>query len=411
MPLAAIVPFRPVDLPQKPPMEDPPTRLSDHLLRWVHELLTQIGLDSQRDAWLDRLLIFAAIVTIGCLLHVFCRHVVIPIIAYTARHSRLRWDSILLRRRFFAAALSIVPPVAVLVLLPLAVPVGASRLDDLLTKVLAIYMTIVFKDILVALAGATFDYYRSRESRDTSSPYQTAYEMAVIFIKTLMILCVAGILLNLTLSGVVTILSAFAALLVIVFKDTLLGFIAGMVLLRNQMVKLGDWIEVNNPEAKGQIEDISIMTLRLRDRDNTFHFVPTYALVTRTFRNFAGMKASGIRRVDRVLVIDAESVKNKAEDSEKATPSSNLAEFRQWLISYLESLPNVSRDPYIIVRIDERTDRGCPVEMFFFLKVTAWAEFETAQSVIAEEILAQLPEFGLRLLQPLGLAEKDNASR
>ncbi len=435
MPSLFFLLLRPINLPKEPPMEDQPTRLSEHLLVWVHDLLTRIGLDPSRDAWLDRLLIFLAILIIGIVLHLFCRHAVIPIIAYTARHSKMQWDSILLRRRFFHSSLDLLAPMVSLILLPLVITPELEQVDILLTKSLAIYLTILAKNILVSLAGGAFDYYHLKNGKRTISPYKTALDMLVIFIKTLMVLCILGILLNLTLSGVITILSAFAALLVLVFKDTLLGFIAGMVLLHNKMIKPGDWIIVTTPSASGQIEEINIMSIRIRAHDNTFYFIPTYNLVTRTFQNYAGMKESGIRRVDRILLLDLESIRtlereevaslcNLSELTEPLNPENrqifmqsatadaptaetNLSLFRRWLYLYLGGLPNVSKEPYLMIRLLEISGKGYPLELMFFLKTTVWKEFETQQAAIAEQILFLLPVFGLRPFQLTGIAEAE----
>lgn len=430
--------LRPINLPKEAPMEAQPTRLSEHLLVWVHDLLTRIGLDPERDAWLDRLLIFLAILIIGTALHLLCRHAIIPIIGYTSRHSKIKWDGILLRRRFFHSTLDLLAPIVVLILLPLAVTPELGEIDILLTKSLAIYMTVLAKNILIALTGSAFDYYHLRNGKSTISPYKTALDMSAIFIKTLMVLCILGILLNLTLSGVVTILSAFAALLVLVFKDTLLGFIAGMVLLHNKMIKPGDWIVVTTPSASGQIEDINIMSIRIRAHDNTFYFIPTYNLVTRTFQNNAGMKESGVRRVDRILLLDLDSIRTLGQDelsslgnhpeltgplssesrkiftqtANEGAPNTetNLSLFRRWLYLYLGGLPNVSQDPYLMIRLLEISGKGYPVELMFFLKTTVWNEFETQQSAIAEQILLFLPIFGLHPFQLTGIAETESPS-
>lgn len=435
MPSLLFLLLRPINLPKEPPMEDQPTRLSEHLLIWVHDLLTRIGLDPARDAWLDRLLIFLAILIIGTALHLFCRNAIIPIIAYTTRHSKIQWDSILLRRRFFHSTLDLLAPVVALILLPLAITPELEQVDILLTKSLAIYMTVLAKNILVALAGSAFDYYHMRNEKGTISPYKTALDMSVIFIKTLMVLCILGILLNLTLSGVVTILSAFAALLVLVFKDTLLGFIAGMVLLHNKMIKPGDWIFVTTPSASGQVEEINIMSIRIRAHDNTFYFIPTYNLVTRTFQNNAGMKESGVRRVDRTLLLDLDSIRTLGQEElsslcncpELTAPlnsenqkifmqsgtdgnpnaETNLSLFRRWLYLYLGSLPNVSEEPYLMIRLLEISGKGYPIELMYFLKTTVWSEFETQQAIIAEQILFLLPTFGLRPFQLTGITETD----
>lgn len=414
------MPLHPIDLPQEPPITDPPTRFTESLMLWLHRLLTDCGLSPTRGDWVDHIIIFVLIILIGILIRIICRRAILPLIGYTSRHSRIRWDSILLTHGVFKHALDLLSPISTLLLLPIVIPPSWTHIDSLLTKGIVIYLSFIVGQCLSALVKSAFDYYHLCDEAQ-ESPYHSALDMAIIFIRTLVILNILGILLNLNISGLITLLSAFAALLVIIFKDTLLGFIAGMLLIRNKMVRIGDRLSVDNPQAQGLVEELSIMTIRLRDRDNTFYYVPTYALLTRTFRNWAGMKERGAWRVARTLLIDTESIRPlTSEDLQRILFSpalretiseeehkkwseekeeSNLALFRQWLLLHLAHLPVVSKTPYLVVRLAQSDGRGYPVEIFFFLKVETWTDYESIQTEIFEKILTLLPLFGLKLFQ------------
>lgn len=414
------MPLHPIDLPQEPPITDPPTRFTESLMLWLHRLLTDCGLSPTRGDWVDHIIIFVLIILIGILIRIICRRAILPLIGYTSRHSRIRWDSILLTHGVFKHALDLLSPISTLLLLPIVIPPSWTHIDSLLTKGIVIYLSFIVGQCLSALVKSAFDYYHLCDEAQ-ESPYHSALDMAIIFIRTLVILNILGILLNLNISGLITLLSAFAALLVIIFKDTLLGFIAGMLLIRNKMVRIGDRLSVDNPQAQGLVEELSIMTIRLRDRDNTFYYVPTYALLTRTFRNWAGMKERGAWRVARTLLIDTESIRPlTSEDLQRILFSpalretiseeehkkwseekeeSNLALFRQWLLLHLAHLPVVSKTPYLVVRLAQSDGRGYPVEIFFFLKVETWTDYESIQTEIFEKILPLLPLFGLKLFQ------------
>lgn len=449
------MPLRPIDLPQEPPITDPPTRFTESLMVWLHQFLTDCGLSPTRGGWVDRIIIFLLILLIGIVIRLLCRRVILPLIGYTSRHSRIRWDSILLVHGVFRHALDLLSPFSTLLLLPIVIPPSWTHIDSLFTKGIVIYLSIIVGRCLCALIRSAFDYYHlcdtlPGEAQGTpttgctrpdaagvsqESPYHSALDMSILFVRTLVILNIVGILLDLNISGLITLLSAFAALLVIIFKDTLLGFIAGMLLIRNKMVKIGDRLTVDNPTAQGLVEELSIMTIRLRDRDNTFYYVPTYALLTRTFRNWAGMKEGGAWRVARTLLVDTVSIRPLTDEDlqrillapalrerlseedykqwvnqsrattfrhldEDQRPSwSTLALFRQWLLFHLAHLPIVSSTPYLIVRLAQSDGRGYPVEIYFFLKVETWTDYETAQTEIFETILPLLPLFGLRLYQ------------
>jgi miniconductance mechanosensitive channel len=414
--------FRPVTLPTDHPVEDDPSRLTDLLLRHIHRWLTEAGLDPARDAWQDRLLILAAILLTGALLHLLGRYVLAPIIHYTVRHTRFRWDSILLQRTFFRHALDMMAPLTVWILLPLAIAPAWTQLNSLLSKALIIYLTVLGQRVLLALAGSAFDYYHLRHGRCTTHPYKSALEMATLFIKTLMVLTIGGILLDLTLSGLITILSAFAALLALIFKDTLLGFIAGMMLLQNRMLRPGDWIGLPGTTTQGVIEEINIMTVRLRDHDNTYYYVPTYTLLTHTYQNWSGMKEGGLRLVRRQILFDWESIRPlrteelaalsaspllagllPPEEQERyhaelreAETLTNLTLLHRWVERYLSHLPEVSPEPFLLIRARDTTGEGFPLEFQFFLRVTVWVDVERQQTLITERLLSVLPAFGLR---------------
>jgi miniconductance mechanosensitive channel len=229
-------------------------------------------------------------------------------------------------------------------------------------------------------------------------------------------------------------LSAVAAVLLIVFKDTILGLVASIQLSANKMLKPGDWIEIPKLNTNGTVIDISLNTVKVQNFDNTISTIPTYSLVSDSFVNWSGMEESDGRRIKRSINIDMKSVRfcdeqmldrldhfrliksfltgkqnlitsknNKAgieaeliADEYRLT---NLGIFRKYLEEYLKNDPAINKDMTILVRQLQATETGIPIEIYAFSKEKRWIEYEAIQDNIFDHILAVIPEFGLQIFQ------------
>jgi miniconductance mechanosensitive channel len=229
-------------------------------------------------------------------------------------------------------------------------------------------------------------------------------------------------------------LGAMAAVLILVFKDTILGFVASIQLSANKMVNVGDWISMPKYDADGDVIDISLTTVKVQNWDKTIATVPTYALVSQSFNNWKGMEDSGGRRIKRSINIDMSSVgfldeaqiekfrkfhllnqyitkmnkeisdynkSLKLDDSivTNGRRLTNLGTFRVYLENYLHSHPKINQDMTFLVRHLQPTEKGIPMEIYVFSKDQAWANYEAIQADIFDHILAIMPEFGLRVFQ------------
>ncbi len=229
-------------------------------------------------------------------------------------------------------------------------------------------------------------------------------------------------------------LGAMAAVLMLVFKDTILGFVASIQLSANQMVNVGDWISMPKYNADGDVIDISLNTVKVQNWDKTIATIPTYALVSESFNNWRGMEESGGRRIKRSINIDMSSVtflnasqiekfrkyyllKDYITQKEKEIAAynnslemeegevtngqkmTNLGTFRKYLEEYLQNLPEINKEMTFLVRQLQTSDKGLPLEIYVFSKEQAWAKYEGIQADIFDHVLAILPEFDLRVFQ------------
>ena len=273
---------------QKPPF-------SDIIFQKVKTLLTQLGFSGSRaDMW-DRIMVLIMIIIVAYLCYLLFSKLLIRIVHYIVTHTKTKWDLFLYNRKFFERLFEFIPPLMVLILLPLAFTSDYQKLLNILEIVINIYLTIIAARIAISILCAGFDYYLERHEL-TSSPYQGVVDMGRMIIQIVMVLVIVGLIMNMKLKEVITGLSAFAAVLILIFKDTLLGFIAGIQLAHNNMLKIGDWITVPNSNANGNILEINILTVKVQNFDNTFVYVPCYSLLTGSFQFLSGMTEAGVVR-------------------------------------------------------------------------------------------------------------------
>jgi miniconductance mechanosensitive channel len=229
-------------------------------------------------------------------------------------------------------------------------------------------------------------------------------------------------------------LGAMGAVLLLIFKDSILGFVASIQLSGNNMVKIGDWIEMRSRGADGTVIDITLNTVKVQNWDRTISTIPTYSMVTESFINWKGMEESGGRRIKRAINIDMTSIKlcdsalmnrlekfllirdyvrEKEEEIREYNRKKNISDedvisgrrqtnigvFRKYLEVYLRQHPMVNNDMTFLVRHLHPTEKGLPVEIYVFCKDKAWARYESIQADIFDHILAVIPEFDLRVFQ------------
>jgi miniconductance mechanosensitive channel len=211
-------------------------------------------------------------------------------------------------------------------------------------------------------------------------------------------------------------LGAMSAVLMLVFKDTILSFVAGVQLASNDMLRVGDWIEMPKENADGAVVEINLNTVKVQNWDKTITSIPTWKLMSESFKNWRGMSESGGRRILRALPIDAATVEFLAPQRRAALeqlpllqkffqatsgPCTNLAALRAYAQAYLENHPQISKAPgmTLMVRVQEPTALGIPLQLYCFSAVTAWVDYEGIQGQVVDHLIGMLPQFGLALYQ------------
>jgi len=347
------------------------------------------------------------------------------------KKSKTQVDDILLENKVFDFFLSAIT-VYVLYLITDFIFIESNGFDGLISLLLVLYIDYLLVRGFIAVFKSINDIYDYRQTgrKRSIKSYIQVFQLIAIVIGVLIAI---SILLSKDISVLLTGIGAFAAVLMLVFKDSILGFVGGIQINANDMVRLGDWVSVPSAGADGTVMDISLTTVKIQNWDKTISTVPTYSLVSGSFHNWRGMEESGGRRIKRSLNIDIQSVKfSTEEDIEKYKKfrllkgylskkdeeikeyntklgieedtfngryQTNIGIFRAYVAAYLHDKEEIHPNMTFLVRQLQATEKGLPMEIYVFSKVQEWAEYEDIQSDIFDHLYAIIPTFDLKVFQ------------
>lgn len=372
------------------------------------EIARFLSLDPQ--GWPITMLLVVATV-ICAVAGYYLTNLILKLVAVIVEKTETDWDDDLINAPLLKAISQLAPAWIVDILLPLCF--SPSSLLAAIIHILAAFYIIW---VTVYAANTFLDnllYAFSR--RDKLRPYAVKgiFQMGKLIFIGIGVIIGLSILVSKSPVAILTALGASAAILMLVFKDTIMGLVASVQLTANKMVSKGDWIIVPGHGANGEVIDITLTTVKIRNWDNSITTVPPYSLVAESFQNYQAMRDSGARRVSRSVYLDITSVRFLS-DSEleelrldglapalpgKTAVPVNLTLFRSYLEGWLESHPEVRKDLIYMVRQMEPTPSGLPLELYFFFGVTDWKRFEHLLSAVMDHVYASAPRFGLRLFQ------------
>ncbi len=370
------------------------------------------------------LLVFAVIVDL------IVKRIVISIVRAIAKRSRTSWDDELVKHNVVGRLVQVAP--AAIVYTGVGFLPGAGEDLILLTRNIAVgYMILVLTLAITALLSAMHAIY-STSPAAKARPLKGFVQLVQIAIWIIAALMIVATILDrsplLLLSG----LGAMTAILLLIFKDTILSFVASVQLAAQDMVRVGDWIEVPQFGADGDVIDVQLHTISVQNWDKTITTIPTHRLISDSFKNWRGMSDSGGRRVKRSILFDLSSIRfltdeevgrfqrfkllkdyvveksqeladyNAALESDvnvNQRRMTNIGTFRAYALNYLRNHPRVREDMTLLVRQLEPGAEGLPMQIYCFTNTTAWAEYESIQGDIFDHLIAIVPEFGLRVFQ------------
>lgn len=400
---------------------------------WIDALLEKLGFDPSQIVGADQWVAFLLIVLIALGMDALLRVILLRGVKRIIQRTRVKWDDMLFSDRVLCRMSHILTPILIYVLLPIAFPRESEALR-ILVRLLQVYIVVVIFRFINALIYSAFQLASVRpawQGKPIKGLRQTGQGIAMLICAILIV----SILLDKSPAFLLTGIGASAAVVMLIFRDSILGFVSGIQLSANNMLKVGDWIAMPKYGADGTVEEVSLTTVKIRNWDNTIVTVPPYLLVSDSFQNWRAMQQSGGRRVKRSVSIDMTSVQfctpemlekyrsfgllkgyveNKQRDIEQYNTArglspddgrvdgrhqTNLGVFRAYLLEYLRTEVPINKEMTLMVRQLQPTSTGIPMELYFFTNTVDWVAYEGIQSDVFDHVLAVIPIFDLRVYQ------------
>ena len=378
----------------------------------IAQQLSDMGIDKENISWSTRLTLIALILLISYIITKLFRHLVIPAVHKITFRTKATWDDYLFNERMMTSFCRMIPPIMFYLLLPFVFN-NIPQVLDILLKGCLIYLVITTLMLVNSFLNSLYEISNEHETL-RNRPLKGIYQMINLVAIGIGIILIISILIDQNAATILAGLGASAAVLMLIFKDSILGLVAGVQLSANDMLRPGDWITMPKYGADGDVLEVSLTTVKVRNFDKTITTIPPYALVSDSFQNWRGMRETGGRRIKRSIFIDMTTV-HFCSDKEKimfasrgwideaqAKPETqvvNLYVFRSYLQNYLREHPRTHKELMIMVRQMQPTSEGLPLEIYCFSNTTVWPEYEQIQGEIFDHILAVIPEFGLRIFQ------------
>jgi miniconductance mechanosensitive channel len=404
----------------------------DTLEDWIELLLTQAGVSEALAPYLRLFILLIALILVAGILFLFTKHIVIHSLYRLFKRTAVTWDDGLADLKVFDNLAHILPAIVVEVFAT-SIFLDFDEFLPLVIKLTDAYIIIV--GLLIVLS-----FLRFAEHRVSLSPLFSDKPLASYFQLFRIILYIAtGILVLSALLGrsPIYFLSAFGAMtaiILLIFKDTILGFVASVQMSANDIVRVGDWVEMPKFNADGDVIAINLNTVKVKNWDKTVTTIPTYYFITDSFKNWRGMHESGGRRIMRSLFINVQTIKfvnpeereqykkyylltdfiiKRQEEIEHFNTEhnfdtselingrrmTNIGVYRHYILSYLKNHKQIRQDMTLLVRQLPIQDRGIPIEIYCFTKTTAWIEYEGIQADIFDHLVAAAGFFDLEIFQ------------
>lgn len=376
----------------------------------------------------------SVLVGIAVMIHVFARMLVVPLLERIVKKTKTNLDDPLIKRKLFRRAIHLLPATVISVGLP-TIFNSDTQAFEMVSKALSLYYILIFIAIFDAFLNVVHDIYDMRNQTHKVAITGVIQALKVIGVIVAIILAIS-VLAGKSPAYFITGLGAFTAILMLIFKDPILGLVAGVQLSAMDLVRKGDWIEIPKHGADGSVVEISLTTVKVRNWDMTFTAIPAYELVSSSFKNWRGMSESGGRRIKRPIWFSMSSIRfltdddierlhkikilrpyidkklseiaefNSSEFSQDDMECSvngrrltNIGTFRAYCDAYLSNHAGINKKMTKMVRQLAPTELGLPLEIYAFTSDVAWVAYEETQADIFDHLLAIAPEFGLVVYQ------------
>lgn len=398
------------------------------MIDFFNNELIEAGISPRISIYILRLILFGTAIVVAFIGDFIAKNLLLKFVEKIVQKTKTRWDDIFLEKKGFLYISRLTPAILLYLFTPLFPVTG-----PFFKKILSIYIAVTI--ILVILKFIkSFEFLYEQLNTSRKKPvrgYVQVLEITTVLIGAILIVSdMLGKSPAILLSGI----GAATAIIMLIFKDTILGLVAGIQININNMVKLGDWIEVPKHNADGDVIEINLTTVKVQNFDKTITSVPISALVSDSFTNWAGMEESGGRRIKRSIYIDVNSIRSCTPEmiekfkeiefishyvsnkevaisayNEEHYPGrnpllngrklTNIGTFRNYALTYLKNHSGINNNMPLLVRQLPPTEKGLPLEIYAFTNTTVWKDYENIQADIFDHFFSIISEFDLRVFQ------------
>ncbi|MDH8679096.1 mechanosensitive ion channel [Fusibacter bizertensis] len=398
------------------------------MIKFLEKKLSTYGLSEGLTVFAVNAIMILLIVFISVVLYFIAKKIILKMLAKFIHKSKTKWDDILLKNKVIDRMIYIIPAVVIHAFAPIF-----PTFQVWIQRISLCYIVFIIILVLDKFFDTLNDIYNTFKA-SKARPIKGYLQVGKIIVYAVGIIVIAGVLMNRSPLILIGSIGAASAVLLLIFQDSILGFVAGIQLTSNNMLQIGDWIEIPKYGVDGDVLEISLHTVKVQNWDKTIVTIPTYALVSESFKNWKGMQEAGGRRIKRSINIDMNSIKfcdeemlerfdhiNFIQDYLKRKKTeiqsynkenivneiskvngrhlTNIGTFRAYIENYLKNHPRISQEMTLMVRQLSPDEKGLPLEIYVFTNDTAWVNYEAIQADIFDHILAVISEFDLRIFQ------------
>ena len=399
---------------------------------WLTSWLVGLGVEETHTMYLRMLILLSIIFILSYVTNLIVKKVLIRSIRLAIKKTKTLWDDALVEHKVFISLSHIAPAIVIYLSVPYAFQDFAGAIPYIM-RLVNVYISVVLIIVIIKILD-TLKHYSENTKIFKDNPLDSYFQLTKIAIYTIGGIVVLSFLLNKSPLYIFSALGAMTVVLLLVFKDTILGFVASIQLSANDMIRLGDWVSMPQYGADGDVLEMNLTTIKIQNWDKTVTTIPTYAFISESFKNWRGMSDSGGRRIKRSLNIKISSIKfcsqemlerfkkfqlineyiqeknytieayNKENKIDKThlingRHLTNIGIFRVYVEAYVKNNPDINLDMTCMVRQLLPTEKGLPLEIYTFSNRQEWVVYESIMSDMFDHLLAAVPEFELEVFQ------------
>ncbi len=387
----------------------------------IEKMLMNWGIGFETAEIISVFIILIIITLIAWLLDSLTRHVLLGALRKVIRKSKTKWDDVLLEKKLFKRIAHFAPAILVYYTIDYAFP-DVEVLTGIIEKGAQIYMIVISIMVINAFLNGLNEIYDMTTGKERGTSIKSYIQVVKIIAYAIFIVAILSILLDIKVGAIFASIGAITAVLMLIFRDSILGLVAGIQLSANDMVRIGDWISMPTHNADGPIIEITLNTVKVQNWDKTIANIPTYALVSQAFNNWRGMEESGGRRISRSLNLDINSIHYCSDEElsqmekfpgvsdiiallkKNNEPLTNSAIYRRHMLEYMIANKDIYDSMICMVRYLEPTSKGVPVQLYTFSKIQSWVDYEQVQARLFDHAMSVVHKFNLRVYQePSGM--------